>query len=293
MKKILSITIIAAIITLICFLFTFRTTSVPENSADSNEIAIIEFDTEQISLNPSKEIEESENTEQIAQTQKVSDTETLSLEEIKQLPAHSIVDTASLSDDEIDELFYATEITDAIFSRINNKSYTENDKITIEQLSYIRVLHIGFDENTYIGELIVNNKISDDILEIMRELYSEAYLIESMVLVDEYGADDNKSMEANNTSSFNYRTVPGSNNISNHSYGLAIDINPLYNPYVRTKNGELNILPANGSEYVDRSGGFPYKIDHDDICYKLFIQHGFTWGGDWKNSKDYQHFEKT
>ena len=65
-----------------------------------------------------------------------------------------------------------------------------------------------------------------------------------------------------------------------------------YNPYVKTVDGELSIEPANAADYVDRSRDFSHKIDHDDLCYKLFTEHGFEWGGDWTHSKDYQHFEK-
>jgi len=81
--------------------------------------------------------------------------------------------------------------------------------------------------------------------------------------------------------------------LSNHSKGLAIDINPLYNPYVKTnKNGKIIISPEKGKKYADRKQSFPYKIDKNDLCYKEFIKHGFIWGGAWKSLKDYQHFEK-
>lgn len=73
---------------------------------------------------------------------------------------------------------------------------------------------------------------------------------------------------------------------------MAVDINTLYNPYVKTVDGELTIEPAGAGDYVDRNADFPYKIDHDDLCYQLFTEHGFTWGGDWTSCKDYQHFEK-
>ena len=99
-------------------------------------------------------------------------------------------------------------------------------------------------------------------------------------------------MADNNTSCFNYRTVPGKSKLSNHSYGRAIDINPLYNPYVRTKDGKVLVSPQNAEEYADRSADFPYKIDREDLCYQLFTEHGFEWGGAWNSSKDYQHFEK-
>ena len=101
------------------------------------------------------------------------------------------------------------------------------------------------------------------------------------------------SMAANNTSSFNYRPIDdGSGRLSLHSYGLAIDINPLYNPYVREMSGKQVTSPEEGSRYADRSLDNEYYIKKGDIVYEAFISRGFTWGGDWKNSKDYQHFQK-
>ena len=115
-------------------------------------------------------------------------------------------------------------------------------------------------------------------------------------MIDEYDGDDLASMEDNNTSCFNYRVVDGTDSLSKHSLGCAIDINPLYNPYVvydYKGTGETYISPSEGKTYADRSLDFPYKIDENDLCYKLFKQHGFTWGGDWNSCKDYQHFQKT
>ena len=100
-------------------------------------------------------------------------------------------------------------------------------------------------------------------------------------------------MAANNTTCFNYRTVAGSSKLSAHSLGKAVDINPLYNPCVKTRHGHTTIQPARGKAYTDRNRKFNYKIDRQDLCYRLFRQHGFTWGGDWRSLKDYQHFEKT
>ena len=73
--------------------------------------------------------------------------------------------------------------------------------------------------------------------------------------------------------------------------GFAVDINPLYNPYTKVVAGKRIIEPVNGEPYLDRAADFSYKIQKDDLCYKLFKEHGFEWGGDWKKSKDYQHFE--
>jgi len=204
----------------------------------------------------------------------------------------TIIDIAEIEGDKVETLFYFEEISEEVKERITGKSYGESCNIPYEDLRYIHVLHIGFDQKTHIGELIVNAKVAEDIVEIFKELYEKAYPIERMVLVDEYDADDISSMTANNTSAFNYRVVDRSTRLSLHSYGLAIDINPLYNPYVRVIDGETVILPESGSEYADRSSDSPHLIDSTDACYLAFIKRGFTWGGEWVNSKDYQHFQK-
>lgn len=165
--------------------------------------------------------------------------------------------------------------------------------ITFEELSYVHILHYDFDGNLAEGELICNQGIAQDLVEIFYELYLNEYQLESVLLIDTFDGDDIASMEADNTSCFNYRVVAGSSSISKHAYGLAIDINPLYNPYVKyEKDGTGTISPDTAVSYADRSANFPYKIDENDLCYKLFIQHGFTWGGNWNNVKDYQHFQK-
>ena len=157
---------------------------------------------------------------------------------------------------------------------------------------YVHVLHYDFEGGVKEGELICNRKIGQDLLDIFYSLYENEYPIEKMRLIDCYGGDDDASMEDNNTSCFNYRLVMGTDHLSKHSYGLAIDVNPLYNPYVTKRNGVTVVSPRQGEIYADRSGDFAYEIDEEDLCYRLFLEHGFTWGGSWKYSKDYQHFEK-
>ena len=184
------------------------------------------------------------------------------------------------------------KITDPIFKRINGISYRENDTIGIDDLRYLRLLHTGFDGQTHVGELIVNRQIAETILTIMKTLYENRYPIEKMRLVDEYGGDDNCSMEDNNSSAFNYRVIAGTSTLSRHSLGLAIDINPRFNPYIRPgANGELIVAPTGSEAYTDRQAAFAHKIDEDDLCYRLFTTHGFIWGGSWSTVKDYQHFE--
>lgn len=193
-------------------------------------------------------------------------------------------------DDKVDS-FYIKEIDDEIFARINGKSYKENCTVPVDDLRYLHVLHKTIEGTTSEGELIVNAEIAQTVLDIFKNLYEADYPIESIRLVDEFDADDEKSMSANNSSAFNYRTISYSNKLSNHSYGKAIDINPRYNPYVKTVNDRLSIEPANGADYVDREKDFDYKIDENDLAYILFTEAGFEWGGSWNHSKDYQHFE--
>lgn len=187
--------------------------------------------------------------------------------------------------------FYIKPIPDDIFEKMQGKSYKENCTVPREELRYLRILHVGFDNNTHGGELIVNKRIAEDVLDIFKELYKAGYQIEKVRLIDEYNAQDELSMRDNNSSAFNFRYISYSTTLSKHAMGLAVDINTLYNPYIKQVDGRLNIEPANAVQYVDRNRQFPHKIDHQDLCYKLFTKYGFEWGGDWEDSKDYQHFE--
>lgn len=214
------------------------------------------------------------------------------LETVEPLVAGDVINQTVLEIMGIDNLFYSTEISPEIKTRISGISYEENNNISLSELRYVRVLYYGFDGETHIGELIVNQKIELDMLEIMKELYEHQYPIEKMVLIDEYNGEDEQSMADNNTSSFNYRSINGSSKLSKHSLGLAIDINPRYNPCIRGNGDSLTVEPVNGSAYADRAQEFPHKITEQDLCYQLFLEHGFIWGGSWNSLKDYQHFEK-
>lgn len=192
-----------------------------------------------------------------------------------------------------DRCFASMPISDAVFSRIYGKSYKKDCRVLRSSLRYLHLLHYTEDGRIKLGEMICHKDIADDLTEIFRKLFEAKYPIENMQLIDNYGADDIRSMEHNNTTCFNYRTVAGSKKLSNHSLGKAVDINPLYNPYVkRRKDGTYKVSPEKGRQYADRTKTFKYKIDRNDLAYRLFKQHGFRWGGDYRSLKDYQHFEK-
>lgn len=201
----------------------------------------------------------------------------------------SLEENGDETDNEIG--FYSEEISDEIFERMRGKSYPDDCPVPLEELRYLHLLYKDIDGVTHEGEMICNAHISGKLVEIFRKLYENDYPIEHMSLVDDYDADDEASMTANNTSCFNFRYISGTTTISKHGAGLAVDINPLYNPYIKVRDGELHVEPAAGTPYVDRTADFVYRIDEDDLAYKLFTEAGFTWGGSWKSVKDYQHFE--
>lgn len=181
-------------------------------------------------------------------------------------------------------------ISQEVKQRINGVSWREGCPVQLEELCYVKVAYWGFDDQPHMGELIVHKQVAEDIVEIFEELYEAKYPIEKIRLVDDYEAKDDKSMEDNNTSAFNYRDVEGKpGKLSKHSYGLAIDINPVQNPYVYKDK----VSPIEGKAYTDRNKLSKGMIQKDDVCYKAFTSRGWTWGGDWRYEKDYQHFQKS
>lgn len=193
---------------------------------------------------------------------------------------------------DLNTYFSIEPLTDTLIERMKNKSLPA-DKIDWgkQTLCYLRLLHCNREGKTQIGELVCNKAIAQDLIDIFRSLYKSGYRIDKMVLVDNYGGNDDLSMRDDNTSCFNYRLVDGTNHLSNHGRGLAIDVNPFYNPWVRG----TKVDPAEARPYAfnRKKVKAPVPIiDTTDLCYKLFRKHGFTWGGAWRSSKDYQHFEK-
>lgn len=185
--------------------------------------------------------------------------------------------------------FSADTIPEAVKLRMTGRSYPEEDAgISLSDLRYLKLLYYDFGGRVRRGEMVCNKAIADDLLYIFKELYKSKYPIASIRLIDDFDGDDQRSMEANNTSCFNYRTKTSGTSLSAHARGMAVDVNPLQNPYVK---GEI-VEPEAAREYADRTVDFPHKITDDDLCCKLFRSRGFQWGGAWNSVKDYQHFEK-
>lgn len=154
----------------------------------------------------------------------------------------------------------------------------------LENLRLVDVYYYGFDEKIHKGQLVVHKDVVLDVIEIFELIRESRFPIGKVVPISKYGWSDERSMQDNNTSAFNYRFISGSRVISNHAAGLAIDINPALNPYI--KNG--NSLPENCIYDTTKVG----TISASSELVKEFKQRGWEWGGDWKSLKDYQHFEK-
>jgi hypothetical protein len=158
--------------------------------------------------------------------------------------------------------------------------------VEVESLRAVEVTHWGYDGEARQGTLIVASDVAEDMVEIMRALFEAGFPIERMEPVDAYEGDDDLSMAANNTSAFNCRTVTGGSKWSEHSYGIAIDVNPLVNPYVRG----ATVLPPEGAQFADRAQDAPGMIHDEDVVVTTFADHGWIWGGTWSSPKDFQHF---
>lgn len=216
------------------------------------------------------------------------------LDLISQSPAETVVDVSGLDPEQIRSAFHSIELSEDQLLAYGDSVYSnEQSFITPDQLRLVRVLFCDFSGQSRVGELIVNEKIAQDIEEIFYELYQNAYPIDHIYIPVEYGQDDNAIMEADITRAQAFTTgEDGQYQEHEHSLGLAVDLNAFYNPQVIVEEDTITVLPPAAVDYVDRENKRPYMMDENDLAVQLFQQHGFTWGGIWEGRNDYQHFEK-
>lgn len=158
-----------------------------------------------------------------------------------------------------------------------------------EALRRVELDFVGLDGQTRRGEMVVHRDVVDDVVAIFGELAQLRFPIDKMQTVDNYrDAEDELSMRDNNTSAFNCRPLPGSDRWSQHAYGRAIDINPLFNPYIDSAG---SLEPATARDYLDRTRADPGMLRADSPAVRVFTDRGWRWGGAWRNPIDYQHFE--
>lgn len=175
----------------------------------------------------------------------------------------------------------------SIFSKEVEKNYIYKEGVPTKissEMVLTQVEYIDYNGNDTKGLIVVNRKIAEEVIEIFREIKEAGFQIEKIIPISEYDWDDDKSMEYNNTSGYNYRFVANTQKLSNHSYGMAIDINPRYNPMIVKDR----ISPSNGSYSIENKG----TITADSEVVKILKKRGWKWGGDYKSLKDYQHFDK-
>ena len=196
---------------------------------------------------------------------------------------------------------YKIKKGDKVYKRIINRSLPKKG-YSPKNLRYVRTLYTDFSGNTCMGEIIVNKSIAKKVSAIFHKLYKNKYQIRRMKLIDDYfpkkyksrqaaalKADEN-SMNADNTSAFNYRKVAGSSMISIHSYGKCIDVNPFENPWV-SKSGKVASNQKRSAKYANRSKKRAHMIYKNSYITKLFRKYGFLWGGTLFSDPDYQHFQ--
>jgi hypothetical protein len=158
-----------------------------------------------------------------------------------------------------------------------------------EDLRLLRLSYHTPDHQVKQGEIVVAARVAQTIDDVFGDLYTAGFPIQELSRVDKYGGSDNASMRANNTSGLNCRTIAGTTRWSQHSYGLAIDLNPLWNPWVRG----AKVDPKEGKPWADRSQVRPGMTTPGGPAVKAFTSRGWVWGGSWRSTKDYQHFSET
>jgi hypothetical protein len=182
-------------------------------------------------------------------------------------------------------VFEVRPIDAALAARMTPTSWRPGCPVGLGDLRYVWVSHMGMDGTERVGELVVHRDTVAALAGVFRHIWDEAFPVERMRLVDDYGGDDDASMAANNTSAFNCRRVAGTTRWSEHAFGRAIDINPVQNPYVR--GGRVD--PPAGRAYVDRGHVRAGMLVAGGPVVGAFRFVGWGWGGDWSSGKDYQH----
>src|SRR6187431_277539 len=179
-----------------------------------------------------------------------------------------------------------TTLPASLRAMMTGVSWHRGCPVGLDELRLVRARHWGFDGRVHTGRLVVHRDVAGPVLDVLRRLYAAHFPIRRMVPVDAYGASDFGSIEADNTSAFNCRYVDGTTRWSEHSYGRAIDVNPIENPYV--SGGSTSHRASR--PYLDRSRRRPGMAVEGGALVRAFDRIGWGWGGRWSGAKDYQHF---
>lgn len=165
-----------------------------------------------------------------------------------------------------------------------------------DRLAMVTFSYVDFDGREHDdGRIVVMDAVAPYVLRIFDELHARHFPIAKAQPVNAYDGDDEASMADNNTSSFNDRTIPDTDRISLHAYGVAIDIDPVQNPFITRNGAGLTVHPSAAADYINRREHRPGKADRPGMAEEvvdIFARNGFTvWGGNWDDPIDYQHFD--
>jgi hypothetical protein len=178
-------------------------------------------------------------------------------------------------------------LTPVLRAQMTGVSWHRGCPVALRDLRLLTLSYQGFDRSSHTGQLVVNRSVAKQVVGVFRKLYRVNFPIRRMRLVDAYGGSDFRSIEADNTSAFNCRNSTGSSSWSNHAYGLAIDINPIENPYVSASGSTAH---AASRSFLNRSRIRPGMAYSGGVLVSAFRSAGWGWGGSWSGVKDYQHF---
>lgn len=175
----------------------------------------------------------------------------------------------------------------ALSAQMTGVSWHRGCPVPLSSLRLLTLGYRGFDGRSHTGRLVVNRSVAAQVVGAFRTLYDAGFPIRRMQPVDAYGGSDFRSIEADNTSAFNCRNATGSSHWSNHAYGLAVDVDPIENPYVTASGGVAHVASR---PYLNRSRIRPGMAYAGGVLVNAFRSIGWGWGGSWSGDRDYQHF---
>ena len=181
---------------------------------------------------------------------------------------------------------------------LTRSTWSEECPVAAESLRYVTVTYWGFDGVHRTGEVLVNAAVADDVVSVFQRLHEARFPLEEVRVIRSEELDLPPTGDGNVTTAFVCRPTRGASSWSQHAYGLALDVNPFHNPYLRgaattaaeALEGEAVVLPELATSYIDRDRIRPGMIVAGDVVTTAFREIGWGWGGDWRSLKDWMHF---
>jgi len=183
---------------------------------------------------------------------------------------------------------FASKVEIAPDDVIARSTWAPGCPVSRQELTWVRMTFWGFDGARHTGEMLINARVAQDVVGVFRRLYEARFPIEQMDITTTAERDAPPTGDGNGTGAFVCRLARGETSFSQHAYGLAIDINPFQNPYVKGDR----VIPELAGWYLNRDRQAPGMIHSDGVVVRAFADIGWGWGGNWNSLKDYQHFSE-